>query len=62
MSKLFHIITALVTYQTGCWLLQSFEAGEFSRFHFVLTIMVGVLISSQISMLVSDFLNTTSEE
>lgn len=62
MSKLFHIAVALLTYQTGCWLLQSFEEGNSGYFHFAMTIMVGVIAACQINLLVEDFLNTTSEE
>jgi len=57
MSKIIHIIAALLTYQTGCWLLQSAEEDNFAYFHFAATIGVGMLIMGQLAMLTEDFLN-----
>jgi hypothetical protein len=57
MSKIIHIIVALLTYQTGCWLLQSAEEGDFTRFHFAATIGVGILIMGQLNALLEDFLD-----
>jgi hypothetical protein len=57
MSKIIHIIVALLTYQTGCWLLQAHEQGNSGYLHFGATIGIGMLIAGQITVLVEDFLN-----
>jgi hypothetical protein len=57
MSKIIHIIVALLTYQTGCWLLQTHEQGNSGYLHFGATIGIGMLIAGQIAVLVEDFLN-----
>jgi len=58
MSKIFHIVTALITYQAGCWLLQSQEQGNFGYFHFAATIAIGMLTAAQLFLLADDFVST----
>lgn len=60
MNKLIHIVTSLLTYQAGCWLLQSYESGTGGWFHFAATIGIGMVIMAQISVLIDDFLNNES--
>jgi len=54
MSKVFHIVLALVLYQTGMWLLQVYEEGSGGYFHFAATILVGMLFSGQLFMLTEE--------
>ena len=54
MSKVLHIVLALVLYQTGCWLLQIHEEGSSGYFHFAATILVGMLFCAQLNMLVEE--------
>ncbi len=61
MPNIFHIIVALLTYQTGCWLLQSSETGNFGYFHFALTIGIGMLTAAQLFLLADDFVSTTTD-
>jgi hypothetical protein len=54
MSKFFHIVVALLTYQTGMWLLQTHEAGNGGYFHFAATILVGMIFCAQIHVLIDE--------
>jgi len=58
MSKLFHVVTALITYQAGCWLLQSSELGNFGYFHFAMAIGVGMITAAQLFLLADEFVST----
>jgi len=60
MSKVVHIIVALATYQTGCWLLQIFEEGSGGYLHFAATIMVGMIFAGQLFMLIEEAAETVT--
>jgi len=54
MSKVFHIVVALLLYQTGMWLLEIHEQGSGGYLHFAATILVGMIFCAQLFVLVDE--------
>jgi hypothetical protein len=60
MSKIAHVIAALVFFYSGLTLLEIFEAGTNGTLHLFLAFWLGGLVVTQLRMLITDAIDMTN--